>query len=64
MAKTRPKYPDYPDSNWDYAVKETARMALKPGNKRICIYCHAQGKTQEDVRKAHAADCPARNDEE
>lgn len=55
-------YPPYPGSNWDYACKETARMALRKPNKKICIYCHGQCKADEKI--PHKPDCPARNEKD
>lgn len=52
----RSKYPSYPSSNWDYSVKESARAALNPPNKCICLYCHKQAKTEKEIK--HQKDCP------
>lgn len=54
---TKSKYPPYPGSNWDYAVKHSASMALVRPNKAICIYCHCQAAKENDIQ--HKPDCPA-----
>lgn len=55
MAKSN-RYPSYPDSNRDAAVKEAARIKLRPPNKNICLYCHAQAVLAENIE--HVSDCP------
>lgn len=63
MSKTKTrKYPPYPGSGMDYAIVHSAKMALRKPNKRICIYCHGQAPTIEEI--SHADDCPARNEKE
>lgn len=52
------KYPPYPESNGDYAVKEMARQALRKPNKNICLYCHGQAISEKDI--THKDDCPAK----
>ncbi len=51
-------YPEYPGSAWDYAVRESARYALRKPNKVICIYCHEQGIKEIE----HKEDCPAKDE--
>lgn len=58
--KHKIKYPPYPDSNWDYAVKHTASTHLVSPNKHICIYCWGQAVESKDI--VHLDDCPARNE--
>ncbi len=58
--KKKRKYPPYPESNWDYAVKESARQMLRSPNKAICLYCRAQAKTEKEIE--HESDCPAKNE--
>ncbi len=53
------KYPPYPGSNWDYAVKESARSMLVPPSKCICLYCHQQAVKEAQI--IHAPDCPAKD---
>jgi hypothetical protein len=53
---TKASYPPYPDSNWDYAVRETARMKLEKPNRHICLYCHGQAKNEILIK--HNDDCP------
>lgn len=52
----KPKYPPYPGSNWDYAIKHIASQKLVEPNKSICIYCHAQALTENKL--VHLLDCP------
>jgi len=54
------KYPPYPGSNWDYAVKMSAAALLNPPNKAICIYCCQQAKTDAAIN--HVSDCPAKDE--
>jgi hypothetical protein len=58
--KRPPKYPAYPGSNWDYSIRESARQTLVKPNKAICIYCHAQAKTNKGIKHEH--DCPAKDE--
>lgn len=60
--KNQSKYPPYPGSSWDYAVRHTASTLLRKPNKAICIYCHCQAKTNAEL--VHKSDCPARNEKE
>jgi hypothetical protein len=57
----KPKYPPYPDANWDYSVRHCAAMALQKPNKTICVYCHGQAPAGKKI--PHKPDCPAKNDE-
>jgi hypothetical protein len=60
MPKTKPKYPPYPDTDWDYASRMAARQELRHPNKFICIYCYGQGLTEEKIR--HQNDCPVKGE--
>ena len=60
--KTKRRYPQYPDSAWDYSVVESARQALQKPNKVICIYCHGQAISEEALKKKHNHDCPAKEE--
>ena len=61
MKRKKPsKYPPYPGSGWDYAVKESDLQALRKPNKVICIYCRHQAVTEDAL--THEPDCPARNE--
>lgn len=42
----------------DYGEAEAARAKLVPPNKAICLKCHAQAPTEEEVR--HRDDCQRR----
>ena len=54
------KYPPYPGSNWDYAVRESARQMLQKPNRVICLYCRHQAVKPEDLK--HEPDCPAKDE--
>lgn len=56
------KYPPYPGSNRDYAVRESARSMLVKPNKAICIYCRRQAV--DNASLTHEGDCPARKAEQ
>jgi hypothetical protein len=40
----------------DYSLVIIAQQALKEPNRCICIYCHAQALTEEEI--VHEHDCP------
>lgn len=63
MAK-RDKYPPYPGSGRDYAVRHSAKIALRQPNKVICIYCHAQALSEDELKGKHQPDCPAKDHKE
>lgn len=60
--KTQSKYPPYPGSGWDYAIRHSASTQLQKPNKAICIYCRMQALDSASI--THKPDCPARNDKE
>ena len=60
--KRKSKYPPYPESGWDYAVKMSAASKLQKPNKCICIYCYGQALTEELLTNKHESDCPARKE--
>lgn len=51
-------YPPHPQSNYDAAVRESARQMLRKPNKAICIYCREQAKIEKQI--IHKSDCPAK----
>jgi hypothetical protein len=55
-----PRFPPYPGSNRDYAVRHAAKILLDPPNRSICIYCHAQAPNDSLLK--HLGDCPAKGD--
>ena len=50
------KYPPYPESGRDHAVKMAAAQVLKDKRNDICIYCHAEARGEHLI--AHLPDCP------
>lgn len=58
--KKKSKYPPYPSSSMDYAIRHSAGTELRKLNKVICIYCRHQSKTEQEL--THEPDCPARNE--
>jgi len=54
------KYPPFPQSNSDYAIRHSARTQLRKPNKAICIYCRQQALTENTLR--HSQDCPAKRE--